>query len=523
MNKDRYGFLSILTGMLLITMLLLPACGTLEVNIIPPTEVTVIPSTEEVPSATATSMPLPTPLPSPAESTHDLPDDSPNPTPLAWVHLPPGLFYNTFDALWLIDQNEQPVQVYNSAQAIPSSDGNLLLSYDAIQQDAWLIDRIDGTVMNLTNTPDRLECCFQWWPERPDLVLFGSAEASATDNPLAVRFLPAVVGIDGEGYQILDTEHVVNLSGAQGTIAPAPDGQTIAYGAGRYGYFYHHDDAGVEPFDPLAYGLDLEWPFQIGQPAWSPDGVHLAWIVKSGVSESGSSDWIGVVVFDLPARTARILYQYASQGVGWPPAPVWSPDGQWLAFLDSSPSENAGLWVAQIGGASETHHLGAGGNPVWSPDGHWLAFQSMPKEGGPPTYALTEIGGWSVALLAIPVDGYGQLVAWINLGNGTASSVTITGTVMDISLSARIITLEQPVDGVSTIALTEESVLLSTDGNGMELRDLQHGMTLKALGQLNDSGALIASRILVGDGEVFLPCGYFATLITGEIYFSGIP
>jgi hypothetical protein len=491
MHKNRYHLLSRLTGLLSMAILLVSACGTLEVNVISPTE--------QVPIATATSIPLPTDLPSPTESNHDLPDDPPDPTPLVWNHLPPGLIYSTLDGLWLIDQGEQPVQVHNNAQAIPSSDGSQLISYDAIQQDAWLIDRTDGTVMNLTRTPDRLECCFQWWPGRPDLVLFGSAEAGATDNPLAVRYCPTIVGIDGEGYQILDTEHVVNLSGAQGTIAPSPDGQTIAYGAGRYGYFYHHGGEGVETFDPVAYGLGLEWPFQIGQPAWSPDGVRLAWIAKSGVTESGSSDWTGVVVFDLPARTARILYQYESQGVGWPPTPVWSPDGRWLAFLDSSPSEYAGLWVAQIGGESEMHHLGSGGNPVWSPDGHWLAFQSMPGEAGPPTYALAELGGWSVDPLDIPVDGIEHLVAWVDLGNEAASGLTITGTVMDVALSARIITLEEPVDGFSTIALTGESVLLSVDGHEIELRDIQHGMTIKVFGQPGDSGALIASQVLAGD------------------------
>lgn len=498
MTKDRYCFFSILIAMLS-TAIMLSACDMLEVNIIPPTA--------DVPVATATSVPLPTAFPSPTDSSHDSPEDPPSPTPFVWEHLPPGLFYSTLDRLWMVDQNEQVVQVHNNAQAIPSPDGTQLLSYDAIQQDVWLINRIDGAVLNLTRTPGRIECCFQWWPERPDLVLFGSAEAGATDNPVEVRFFPTIIGADGEGYQVLDAEHAVNVSGAQGTIAHSPDGWTIAYGAGRHGYLYHHGGQGVETFDPVAYGLDLEWPFQIGQPAWSPDGAHLAWIVKDGVTESGSSDWTGVVVFDLAARIARILYRYESQGVGWPPAPVWSPDGEWLAFLDSSPSEQAGLWVAQIDVESRMHHLGPGGNPVWSPDAHWLAFQSMSREVGPPTfYALVEVGVWTISPLDIPLDHYGQLIAWVDLENESTSGLTITGTVMDVALSARVITLEEPIDGISTIALTGESVLLSAGGSEIALRDIQHGMTVKAFGQSGDAGVLIASQVIAGD-ETSIPRG----------------
>lgn len=92
-----------------------------------------------------------------------------------------------------------------------------------------------------------------------------------------------------------------------------------------------------------------------------------------------------------------------------------------------------------------------------------------------------------------------QFVGSPSLDEPSISSVTITGTVMNVSLSARIITLEEPVDGYSTIALTGESVLLSIDGNDIELRDIQHGITIKVFGQPGDSGALIANQVLAGD------------------------
>ncbi|MGD1995111.1 MAG: hypothetical protein PVI59_18110, partial [Anaerolineae bacterium] len=427
--------------------------------------------------------------------------ETPTPMPpLSWDHLPPGLAYTTSQGLWLVDGTEQPVLIHDNPQAVLSPDGSRLLSYDPVQRDAWLIDRGDGAVLNLTRTPDRLECCFYWWPQRPDLVLFGSTEEM--ENSLAVRYHPTVVGVDGDGYQILDSEHAINVAGADGAMALSPDGQAIAYGAGQIGWFYRHGGDGPEPFYPLVYGLDVDEPFQIAQPAWSPDGKHLAWIVKGNVTESGSSDWTGVAVFDLTARIARIVHQYESQGVGWPPVPVWSPDSQWLAFVDSSPSEYAGLWVARIGAELEMHHLQVGGNPVWSPDGQWLAFQSMTGEVGPPTfYALAEVGVWELIPLDIPVDGHGQLVAWVDPGNGATTGTTITGVVMDVSTSARIITLEEPVESFGLIALTEESTVVSADGSEILLRDIRPGATIKAVGQPGTSDALIADHVLVTDAQ----------------------
>jgi hypothetical protein len=423
---------------------------------------------------------------------------TPRGTP-AWDHLPPGLTYSTFDGLWQVGKDEKPVQIHADAQAIISPDGRWLLSYDAIERDAWLIDRIAGTVRNLTHTADELECCFHWWPARPDLIVFGSTRPEGGTegrHPLGVRYYPAAAGLDGQDYRILDTEHQMNTSGDQGSLALAPDGGTIVYGMGRHGWLYRLESGGAETFDPLTYGLDLDAPFQIAQPAWSPGGRHLAWILKGDVLKDGSSAWTGVVVFDLEARTGQILYRYASQGTGWPPTPVWSPDGDWLAFVDSSTPEQAGLWVAKMRQGSRMHHLGPGGNPVWSPDARWLAFQSVGAE-GPPRFALAEAGVWQVRALDIPGGRYGQLVAWTAPVADVASGMSITGTVKDAFLSARVILLQEPVAGFDSIALTEETELVSADGSVMRLRDTRPGMTIEAFGRPGLSNALIATRVLL--------------------------
>jgi Tol biopolymer transport system component len=153
---------------------------------------------------------------------------------------------------------------------------------------------------------------------------------------------------------------------------------------------------------------------QINQPAWSPDGQRLAWVVNGSLAADGGLR-VGVALFELKSRTAQVVHPYDPAGEGWPAAPVWSPDGAWLAFSDSSSSERAGTWIARTEGETvEERHLGLGGNPVWSPDGHWLAFQSV-GEGGLLIYVALNVETWERRTLNLPADRYGQLVDWIRL------------------------------------------------------------------------------------------------------------
>lgn len=75
--------------------------------------------------------------------------------------------------------------------------------------------------------------------------------------------------------------------------------------------------------------------------------------------------------------------------------------------------------------------------------------------------------------------------------------IVISGTVKDISLSARVITLNESVNDFSMIALTEKSELASENGDEITLRDIQPGMTIQAAGQPGDSNTLLANQVLV--------------------------
>lgn len=76
-------------------------------------------------------------------------------------------------------------------------------------------------------------------------------------------------------------------------------------------------------------------------------------------------------------------------------------------------------------------------------------------------------------------------------------AVTLMGTVMEVSMSARIILLERAAQGFRLIALSEQCKLATTGGEAITLRDIRPGMTVQASGRPGESEALIAEEVLV--------------------------
>ncbi|MDY7078394.1 MAG: hypothetical protein SXV54_15865 [Chloroflexota bacterium] len=397
--------------LLVVISLFLTACGTLEVGI----------EHDATPDQPATPRDL---TPSPQQPV------IPTPTPAAPL---PGLIYRTDEGLWMADARGQPVQILDRADvgehSVPaiSPDGGyaLYLEKDADDLDLWLADLTTGKRRNLTRTPDSTETNFRWWSARPDVVLFSSRPQEIEPGPGVTGFL-TVVGIDGTVYRVLDDQ---NHTG--GPPAPSPDGQTIAYGSGSTGWLYHWETGSVV-FDPEEYGVPGYRNITIGSPAWSLDGSKLAWIVNGDFADKSTR--MGVGVFDMEAQTAQVLHLYEPAfGDGWPAAPVWSPDGEWLAFTAwaQNPDE-AGVWVVRADGQYEegspslfTEYYLGGSHPVWSPDGRWLVFNRTLQDGGT-SYWAAQTGTWGLIRLNLPPDAY--VVDWIRSQPSPSPGLAATAT-----------------------------------------------------------------------------------------------
>ena len=82
--------------------------------------------------------------------------------------------------------------------------------------------------------------------------------------------------------------------------------------------------------------------------------------------------------------------------------------------------------------------------------------------------------------------------------SGEASkSITITGIVQDVMLSARVIALQEPVEGFQDVALLPSTRLISSEGKGISLREIKPGMRIQATGHPGSSGALLAEKVQV--------------------------
>jgi hypothetical protein len=233
----------------------------------------------------------------------------------------------------------------------------------------------------------------------------------------AVAFDPASLGVRGEPFRVLpDVMHAVhgNSPGASSGIAQfdlSADG-TLAFLPGGPLWASTQDLAWVERGGRIER-LDVR-PMSYLAPKVSPDGRRLAVAGKSGTEAANAVYTIDLArgiptmiardaVFPLWAPDGSRLIAALRQATGqqdiyaiplaeagepsrivgsrFPLFPgSISPDGRWLAYVESNPATGNDIWVVGLDPVADPRPVvqtpANEGYPAFSPDGAWLAYTS---------------------------------------------------------------------------------------------------------------------------------------------------
>jgi len=186
----------------------------------------------------------------------------------------------------------------------------------------------------------------------------------------------------------------------------SPDGRWLAYEA--------YDEGNLD-----IYVLNVESgesqrltssPAPEYAPAWAPDGRHIAFTAYD-------DDNRDLYLISLDDGTTLNLTNTPNQDEDFA---TWSPQGEYLAYSAGVPGDET-IWMipfekeAMVSGELRPVLFGVGGQPVWSPDGEALAFIFRQRE---TSYLIAaDTTGWAMAQ-----EGY-STTDWMNTPDWTATAL----------------------------------------------------------------------------------------------------
>lgn len=183
-------------------------------------------------------------------------------------------------------------------------------------------------------------------------------------GPYGNNFQVFVANADGSGLRMVS-------DGQSESLFPSlsPDGTRVAYAM----------SVGQNDLDLVIADLEngestkvTEGPDLDNQPVWSPDGEQIAF-----VSNREGANPIGIFVMNADGTNVRHVTDLPAQAFS--PLGGWSPDGSKIVYGAELDDGARAIQVVDVESGdveSLTNHSGEEANPVWSPNGERIAFHS---------------------------------------------------------------------------------------------------------------------------------------------------
>ncbi len=274
----------------------------------------------------------------------------------------------------------------------------------------YVMDADGGNPRNLTK--NRNDDTFPSWSPDGKRVAFVSDRDGHVMNGISTAEI-YVIDADGDNPQ-----NLTNNPGSDRDPSWSPDGKRIAFSSLR-----RDKDGNLGHFDIYVMDADggnprrlTENPHGARSPSWSPDGGRIVFSTRrDGHFRTKFGITSEIYVMDADGQGEQRLTENRQNDS----YPVWSPDGERIAFASDRKGdlENYEIYVIDADGGNQqqlTNHRGDDGSPSWSPDGEQIAFHSLRGEQfrNAEIYVMDADGGGLQNLTNHPVSDAGP--AWLN-------------------------------------------------------------------------------------------------------------